>query len=251
MSARELATGIASCVLLLPAGCRKTPTDLSVDPDTHDPAADVPALDCPVAQAPARPRPGSSDDSDPPMVLGARFVARDRVQLTFSEGLAPTTQVNPRQFRLSMAYSNIDYGASYATGYYYDLAGSDNYEPPLVVTSLAGYDDRPEVLALQLSRPVPQDLCVNITDRRADMADVDPESRPRIGVFLHYTSRGSVGVRDLADNPMIDVGAEWALHYGARHKTVYGSEPIMRLDLLVELSCPDEAMRLSAPTGPS
>ncbi|KIG16400.1 hypothetical protein DB30_04444 [Enhygromyxa salina] len=238
---RELATGVASCVLLVPAGCRKTPTAV-VDPEAGGEAVannSTADADCDRAPAaPARPRPGTSGDQEPPVVLGARFVERDRVQLTFSEALAPTAQVNPRQFRLSMAYSTTDYGAGYASGYYYDLSGGDNYEPPMVVTSLVGYDDRPEVLALQLSRPIPAELCNDLNERRSDMASSDPESRARVGVFLHYTSRGSVGVRDLVDNPMADMGGEWALHYGARHKTLYGSEPIMRLDLLVELSCP-------------
>lgn len=258
---RELATGVASCVLLLPAGCRKTPSDVVVDPSVGAEAlvnASVGASEC--DRAPAvepKPRPGSSGDLDPPVVLGARFVTRDRVQLIFSEALAPTAQINPRQFRLSSAYSTVDYGAGYASGYYYDLAGGDNYEPPMVVTSLEGYDDRPEVLALQLSRPIPLERCGDMQDRRGDLGDMGdmggagPESRARIGVFLHYTSRGSVGVRDLADNPMGDMGGEWALHFGARHKTLYGSEPIMRLDLLVELGCPDETMGVSGPPGPS
>ncbi|WP_146155806.1 hypothetical protein [Enhygromyxa salina] len=251
---RELATCVASCAVLLPAGCRRAPAELTVDPEAGgEPVVDTPApdCDCEAAQASSRPKPGSSGDAEAPVVLGARFVARDRVQLTFSEGLAPTESVNPRQFRLSMAYSMLDYGSGYATGYYYDLAGSDNYELPFVVTSLEGYEDRPEVLALTLSRPVPVELCADIEDMRADLVDsVDSGGRGQVGLFLHYTTRGSVGIRDLAENPLGDMGGEWALHFGARHKTMYGTEPVMRLDLLVELACPDERMGMSAPPGP-
>ena len=247
---RELATGVASCVVLLPAGCDKPTADLSVNPDgAAEPVVHTPAPDCEEAQAkaPPAPAPGSSDDHEGPVILGARFVARDRVQLTFSEGLAPVAQVNPRQFRLSMAYSSIDYQAGYASGYYYDLAGGDTYEQPVVVTTLEGYADRPEVLALGLSRPVPEELCTDMQDM---LSEPDEQTKLRMGLFLHYTNRGSVGVRDLADNPMQELGGAWALHFGSRHETMYGTEPVMRLDLLIELGCPDATMQASAPPGP-
>jgi hypothetical protein len=248
MRIRELATGVA---LLLPTGCRNPTADVTTAPGPGDKAsADAALPTCQATPAP-KPRPGSSEDREAPVVVGARFVTRDRVQLTFSESVAPTTQVNPRQFRLSMAYSTIDYGAGYASGYYYDLAGGDSYQPSIVVTSLAGYDDQPEVLTLQLSAPVPIDLCEGILDTRTNMGGGDPAAQARVGLFLHYTSRGSVGVRDLADNAMSDMGGEWALHFGARHKSLNGGEPIMRLDLLVELGCPEETMGVSAPPGPS
>jgi hypothetical protein len=246
-------------VLLLPAGCRRTPADVSVDPEAGgEPVAGVPAgaSACEPAkdqgQAKTAPR-TAGGDLEAPVVIGGSFVARDRVQLTFSEALAPTDAVNPRQFRLSMAYSSRDYQAGYASGYYYDLGGSDTYEPALVVTSLERYDSRPEVLGLQLSRAVPVDLCTGIADTRAEMADLsaeEPGSSARVGVFLHYTSRGSAGVRDLDGNALEDMGGEWALHFGARHKTAYGTEPVMRLDLLVELECPAENLGVSAPPGP-
>lgn len=248
--------GFASCVLLLPAGCRRPSAELSVDPESGgEPVANAPTPDaeCKTADASgepaqARPQPGQNGDLDPPVAIGGRFVTRDRVQLTFSEPLAPVAQVNPRQFRLSMAYSNIDYGAGYASGYYYDLAGGDSYEPPVVVTSLETYEGRPEVLALQLSRPVPGELCVDMQDMVSEQVE---GARSRIGLFLHYTSRGSVGIRDMGDNPLGDMGGEWALHFGARHKTMYGTEPVMRLDLLVELACPEDSLGVSAPPGPS
>lgn len=250
---RELATGVASCVMLLPAaGCKKTSTEVSVDPGSGEPVADAPApaAECEAPTAGEQPVAAAGDDREAPRILAARFVARDRVQLTFSEALGPIDQVNPRQFRLSMAYSMVayDYGykyggpdVAYASGYYYDLAGPDAYEPPLVVLALDRYDDQPELLALRLSRPVPTDLCEEIQDTEQTMADeaaAGPAGDGRVGLFLHYTSRGSVGVRDLAQNPLEDMGGEWALHFGARNKSVYGSEPAMRLDLLVELECP-------------
>ena len=266
MNIRELATGVASCVMLLPAGCKKTPATVTVVPEGGEPsanAADSAECDAPESASVKQVAAGSSGDRQAPAVLGARFTSRDRLQLTFSEPIAPPSQVNPRQFRLSMAYSMVEYGygegygyggeQGYASGYYYDLAGNDNYEPPLVVTALELYEGQPELLGLRLSRPVPVQLCEDIRDSREEMAEdaaEGPGNTGRVGLFLHYTSRGSVGIRDLADNPMADMGAEWALHFGARNKSMYGTEPIMRLDLLVELECPN-GMGAGGPPGPS
>jgi hypothetical protein len=251
---REIATGMASCVLLAPTGCRRPSTDVSVDPEPEaEPTAAK--VDTPECKAPPRPAPGSSDDVDPPVLLGGSFVARDRVQLTFSEPLAPTKTVNPRQFRISTAYSTTDYTGGYASGYYYDLGGNNSYEPAIVVVSLEGYENRPEVLALQLNRPVPIQTCLDIRQRQADIVSnqgVDgATARSRTGVFLHYTNRGSDGVRDRAQNPLGDMGGEWALHFGARQRTAQGSAPVMRLDLLLELNCPDESMQDTGPPGPT
>jgi hypothetical protein len=253
---REIATGLASCVLLAPAGCKPPSANVSVDPEPDgEPTSKQPAkAEC---KTPPRPAPGSSDDTDPPALVNGRFVARDRVQLTFTEPLGPVPpeQVNPRQFRLSSAYSSTDYQAGYASGYYYDLGGNDSYQPAIVVISLGTYEGQPEVLTLQLNRPVPIDTCLAIRERQATIAStqgVDGSTvRARTGVFLHYTSRGSEGVRDRAHNPMGDMGGEWALHFGARQRNSQGTAPVMRLDLLLELGCPDESMQESGPPGPT
>lgn len=251
---REIATGLASCVLLAPAGCRRPSADVSVDPEPDsEPTSKQPAAaQC---KAPPRPAPGSSGDLDPPVLVNGRFVARDRVQLTFTEPLGPVETVNPRQFRLSSAYSTVDYQGGYASGYYYDLGGSDSYLPAIVVISLESDEGQPEVLSLQLNRPVPVDVCLGIRERQSSIASnqgVDgPSVRARTGVFLHYTSRGSDGVRDRAQNPLGDMGGEWALHFGARQRNSQGAEPVTRLDLLLELDCPDESMRESGPPGPT
>jgi hypothetical protein len=249
---REIATGLASCVLLAPAGCRRPSADVSIDPEPEvEPNGKAPTAEC---KTPPRPAPGSDGDFDPPALLGGRFIARDRVQLTFSEPVVPSKGFNPRQFRLSSAYSTTDYQAGYASGYYYDLGGN-SYTPPIFVTSVEAYPNQPEVLALQLNQAIPVDVCLAMRERQNTIASnqgVDGStSRARTGVFLHYTMRGSDGIRDRAENPLADMGGEWALHFGARQRTSQGSEPVTRLDLLLELMCPDESMQESGPPGPT
>jgi hypothetical protein len=250
---REIATGLASCVLLTETGCRRPSTDVSVDPEPNvEPSGKVQIPEC---KSPPRPAPGSSGDIDAPTLLGGRFVARDRLQLTFSEALGPIEGINPRQFRLSSAYSTVDYSAGYASAYYYDLGGTDSYQPTVTVVSLQTYEGQPEVLSLQLNRGIPIDTCLAMRDRQAGIVanqGVDGSTlRARTGVFLHYTSRGSDGVRDRNNNPLGDMGGEWALHFGARQRTSQGTEPVTRLDLLLELDCPDESMQESGPPGPT
>ena len=259
---RDLATGVASCALLLPGGCRRPTAELSA-PSEGEPggaSGSGDACDCQAeaarAEAPGS-EPGSSDDRDAPRIVGARFVARDRVQLTFSEPLAPVDPVNPRQFRLSRAYTvkydpGAGYDMAYAEGYYYDLGGSDIMQQPLVFVSFETYADQPEILGLTLNKAIPVETCDELAESKADLNQTAGEGQAgQAGVFLHYTKRGSVGIRDLAENQLEDFGGEWALHYGARHETMYGSDPVMRLDLLIELECPDASMSASSVPGPN
>ena len=253
-------TSLASLAMLIPtSGCRRPSADLNLPSDGNAVAPEPAPGQAPAAQAcPSvpKPPPGSPDDHESPTIVGARFVARDRVQLTFSEPLAPVAGVNPRQFRLSHAYSMVDGvgNEGYATGYYYDLAGADPYDPPMVFVQMELYADQPEVVALTLSAPVPDSLCETIVDTLASLSEEAGESEtPRhgeVGLYLHYTERGSDGVRDKVNNPLRDIGADWALNFGSRHKTVYGTEPVMRLDLLVPIVCPDPNLGPGGPPGP-
>jgi len=251
-----LRTGIASCVALLPIGCELPSSQVAVNPG--EPGASGKVAGCPPC-ARAQP-PGSPDDHDAPVILDARFVARDRVQLTFNEALAPVDAVNPRQFRLSHGYSLVDFGEyEYASGSYYDLGGTNESEQPLVIVALERSEAHPELLGLLLSRPIPVELCEEVSGQRASIATEASAAatapggggvRGQAGVFLHYTSRGSVGVRDSVQNPLADIGAQWALNFGARSIQMYGAEPVTRLDLLPELRCPEQAAgELSPPSS--
>lgn len=233
-------------LVLETAGCRPSTTIVPVEPDGRT------EVECPpptviTAKAP----PGSADDREPPQIVSAHFNGSERVVLTFSEGLEVPKQVNPRQFRLSEAYSTIDYAGAYASAYYYDLAARYGDELPLLFVEIE--QTEPEQLVLTLNRGIPLPICENLRVAQEDTAAAAaiPEgNKIRRGLFLHYTKRGSVGLRDLAGNTLEDFGGEWALHFGARDKRLTGHQPLVRFDLLIELECPSGS-NFIGPPGPS
>ncbi len=250
---RDLATGVAGCALLTSAGCRR-PSAAVTTPGEGEPLAgqsSAPTPECPEPDEHARaPAPGSSGDRLSPQVVGGSFVASDRVRLEFSEAIGPVDQVNPRQFRISYAYSVVEMDEGYASAYYEDPGGTDTTELSMVVIGLETYEGRPEILGLTFNQPVPPAVCLNLEDMEADAGDVDPGMSEEAGLFLHYTGRGSEGVQDLSGNPLQDFGAEWALHFGVRNKQSYGDDPVVRFDLLVALPCP-VGLAGTGPPGPS
>lgn len=251
MSPSEFATRLASLTMLVSAGCARPPATLSPTAG-FEPARTETDASCP--DTPTTPQ-ASEGDGLAPQIVDARFVAGDRVMLTFSEALAPTKGVNPRQFRLSWAYSLVDLEEGYAAVYYQELGGTDLDEVPVVVQALVEYADRPEVLGLRLNQGVPVDVCTELAELKADfdeaMAEADATERGEVGLFLHYTERGSVVVRDRSGVPLGDIGGAWALHHGARHHQAYGAEPVARLDLLVRLDCPvNDGLMRDTPPGP-
>lgn len=260
-------TGVASCVAWVTLGCERPSDQVTHTPNSASPGADTSGACPPCVRTP----PGSADDRTAPVILGARFIARDRLQLTFSEVLAPVVGVNPRQFRLSNAESMMESsggGASrsgigsalnediYASATYYDAAGPDTYEAPLVVVALELSPQHPDILVLALSQPISVELCEEIAEQRtvlledaATAAAADRVEQGQVGLFLHYTTRGSEGVRDLADNPLAELGGHWALNFGARSMELYGSDPVARLDLLPEIPCPEPDTDEPSPAG--
>ncbi len=243
---REIATSAGCCVLVLETGCQ--PSTSIVAPDERPPAER-----CPVAVAP-KPAPGSSSDRESPQLITARFNGSDRVTLTFSEGLEPPTQVNPRQFRVSEGYSTVDYSeGGYASAYYYDPAAHYGEELPLVFAAIE--QPEPDQLTLVLNRPIPMPICETMRMAKEEAAAAaaladGSTTKIRRGLFLHYTQRGSVGIRDLASNRLDDFGGEWALDFGARDKRLTGKPPLVRFDLLIELDCPVPSEYVGPP-GPS
>lgn len=236
-------------MLALETGCQPSSAIVTPEPEPTGEATSCPTVTVP------QPKPGSSDDREAPRILAAQFKSSDRVLLSFSEGIEAPTQVNPRQFRLSEAYSMTDYAGTYSSAYYYDLAARYGDDQPIVFSAIE--QPEPDQLVLVLNRPIPLPICENLRvaqeDAAAAAAAATPDagaSKVRHALYLHYTGRGSVGIRDPAGNQLGDFGGEWALHFGTREKRLSGQQPLVRFDLLIELECPTGAT-FNGPPGPS
>lgn len=243
----EGASLAGGALLLLDTGCRPDTTLVIPEDGASEPSKTAKCPTLPVVP------PGSANDREAPRITAARFNGSDRVILHFSEGLEKPEQVNPRQFRVSESYSTVDHANDYASATYYDLATRYGEDLPLVFAAIEQL--APDELALILNRPIPPVLCENI---RMAQQDIDAQAagpdagmlETRHGLYLHYTKRGSVGVRDLAGNQLDDFGAAWALHFGTRDMRMSGRAPVVRLDLLIELVCPIPS-EFVGPPGPA
>ncbi len=224
---------------------------------------------------------GDGTDRVAPEVTTAELVDRRRIRLRFSEPVIDAAAADPRQFRISYAYS-LSYDEVEAVAYYVDplvaapppgpppgidpssgkaVYESDpaRYDPVLEVVSLRAYADG-ESLGLELSAPIPLDLCLDVADARADLQAQHEELRARgegatseaaVGVYLHYTGQGGVPITDRAGNPMADVGGHWALNRGARTAQLEGRPPVAHLDRLIPIPCPvDDTASTPRPAPP-
>ncbi len=228
------------------------PTD---DPDPTDPSGDPPD---PTGQPPEpdpnpMPPPPPSEPG-PPRLLDVRFIDAATLELTFSEGMAPTDEVNPRQFRLSAAISpepGYGYGGTfyqevgmwnggeyYCEEYCYEQCVPDGcYErcfeycstppgPPVVVEAITP-TDRPQVLLLSLSDPISGGVCQELDNLPSDWT---------AELYIHYTVQGSALVADLDGEAFEDLGAHWVLDFGNEYSYVEGYLPYMSPELAIP--CP-------------
>ena len=156
---RRLLRGALITSPSLLAACNRPPPAVAPEEVSAPAVAETPTPEEPVATAEIEP----GNDREAPRIRSARFINPQRVRLSFTEPIAPTDGVNPRQFRISVSYMAVEsegYGyATYADVSY--LHGDEDNQ--LVVRRLERYADERE-LGLDLSRPVPIDICADIKD---------------------------------------------------------------------------------------
>jgi hypothetical protein len=240
---RLLLSGALLTAPSLLAACNKPPPAVVPD-EVAAPVEVVELLVAPEARIEIEP----GDDHQPPRVSSAQFINPQRIRLTFTEPLGPSREVNPRQFRISVGYLSVD-----PEGYGYATYSDVNYhqgeeERLLVVRHIERYTDE-RAMGLDLSEPVSGEICAEIKGFEIDALEAAAYStaNPRaaaeeemeMGLYLHYTSRGSAPVIDTSGNGLEPFGAAWALNYGAQYVGQNGQMPVARFDLLVKLTCFD------------
>lgn len=167
--------------------------------------------------SPPEPEPGPESAANAPVgvpsraaVEGAptlrlvRMPAPDTVLLHFNEPVAVSPDLDPRQFRLSLATREREEDG-YTGLYYYDPQGE---EDPSLATRVAGVVANDEhTLRLLLARPLDRDMCEELNEMVFESAQ-DPDVET--GLFLHYRDDAAGGVADRDGNRLQDIAEGWA-----------------------------------------
>lgn len=187
----------------------------------------------------------------PPQLIEAELLDGASLLLSFSEPLASTLSVDPRQFRLSAAFTpNGTYYYQYYT--YYQEVGSWNgacyencYEycydgscqeycwtycqpgPPVRVATLSQPLDRPDLLLLTLDQAIGSGVCSQLQSFPAQWTSA---------LFVHYTPEGSAPITDLSGELLADIAEHWALQPDRQWDYNQGTFPFM--EPVLPIPCP-------------
>ena len=162
----------------------------------------------------------SSGTSQPPPVVNERQGPKPRgfavvdaelagdgvtLRLEFTRPVAPTTGVNPNDFRLSLGLSYAY--KMYAYAYYYDVGyAADAGE----LAEFVSLEVAEHVVELTLAEPFPLYYCQEI-ERELVMMQQEPGIKAKGGMFLHY-SPGKVPVMDTKGKALSPIAEKWVLH---------------------------------------
>jgi len=199
---------------------------------------------------PTAPPPPPPELPGPPLLIAAEMIDNQTLALTFSEGLAPPSSVDPQQFRLSAAYApKGDYYYQYNT--YYQEVGNWNgsceeycyeycyddecYEqcwdycqpgPPVRVASLYQPYVSPDVLLLTFDSGIGRGVC--------DQLESYPPEWSK-GLFIHYTPDGTAPITDTQGELLGDIAEIWALQPDRQWMYNQGTFPFM--DPVIPIPC--------------
>lgn len=155
-----------------------------------------------------------------PVVLDATLTAGGtKLELHVSTPLAPTTGVDPNDFRISMAMAYAY--KRYAYAYYYDVGELASDDGELMnIAALHGHGD---TLELVLGAPIDPSYCREIEqemrEAEAEAAE-DPSIKVNGGLFLHYAP-GDTPITDQQGRALAPAAAEWVLHKRKRGEDAY------------------------------
>lgn len=171
---------------LLAGGCESPPQcEPDGEPDIPDPPED----------------PGDDEDHKP-VLLDAELLSATVLELRFSKPMGPVNDVEPLDFRVSVATSQV-------SSPYYDCRILTNYQDlgtyasRGTVTSLWNVTGDPELIRLSLSLPVTPAHCNTIDNAKAN--------GNQAGIFVHYAHGDGASVQDQDGNDLEDIAAPWVL----------------------------------------
>jgi len=160
-------------------------------------------------RAPAQAQPKAS--APMPKVRGFGIVDAElsgdgqQLQLSFSRPLAPTEDIDPNDFRLSIGYAYTY--RQYAYAYYYDVVYYvGDYDG---VASFETARAEQHSLLLTLNHPLPLSYC-SAVEAEVRALQSEPGIKARGGVFLHYAPSGAP-VRDAKGHKLGSFAEQWVL----------------------------------------
>lgn len=217
------------------------------DPDPNpDPTSDPnpdPTTD-PNPDPTGDPVPPPPDNPGPPQLLDVRYVDNFTLTLTFSEGLASTAAVDPRQFRLSAAFGaakaqeygiygtfyqevgqwitnpECQYCYEYCDNYYggtdgYYGSGGYYYCPKYCQTEYCYGSNAPlNILEIVQIPERPDTLWLTFDRGITPQVCENVNSAPPglvVGLFLHYFASGAAPITDNSGELLASIAEHWVL----------------------------------------
>ncbi len=197
-----LALSAIACATKTPAAgvavCPPAAAELDVTPKVSSAEADPPQDATSAAVVSPRPPVQGA-----PVLQLVRMPAPDTVLLHFNEPVALSADIEPNQFRLSLATREREEDG-YTALYYYDPQGEDD---PLLATRVAGVvADDAHTIRLLLARPMEREFC---DEFNAMVLESSEEPDMQGGLFLHYRDEGAAGIADTDGNRLEDIAKGW------------------------------------------
>lgn len=246
---RLVHAAIASGALAL-AACPNNRNDTDTDTDTD--ASSGSTTDAPTTTDVDPPPPPPPVDV-PPALVSAALLDAFTLQLSFTEPIAPVDTVNPKRFRLSVAfgyaglyggqastslrdprfynYTQVCVPCYYEPPYYYCYEPNCYYQPSeeIQVLDLFNHYADPNSLLLSLSTPIQPSLCNTI-------ANLSETPTGDAVLHLHYADGGLAQITDLAGLPLPPDGEFWVKYDGDFYN--YYAPPFSNFTPFVPIPCP-------------
>jgi len=244
---RLVHAAIASGALVL-AACPGNGGDTDTDTDTDSSGS---STDDPTTTTTTTTTTGPPVDL-PPALVSASLVDPFTLQLSFTEPIAPVDTVNPKRFRLSVAFGYAGlYGGQATTSlqdarlinytekcvpcyyepYYYYCDPTCYYAPSdeIAVLDLFNHYADPNSIFLALSTPIQPTLCKTI-------ALLSETATGDAVLHLHYADGGLAQITDLAGLPLPANGEFWVKYDGDFY--TYVAPPFSNFTPFVPIPCP-------------
>ena len=152
-----------------------------------------------------------------PKIVSAEVDGTSSLKLTFSEAMAPATNVDPAKFRLSVGH----YGPAATGSAQYAYTYYSNYY------SYARYYGAAGDVGGILTEPTASNQAVLLMGANFDVATACKQIAAHgadAGLFLHYSEKGSPTLQDTAGNALPSAGNYW--DYPSGHAPAGASAPI-------------------------